>query len=52
LRPLGSSAFVEVPDAAETILRIDLPGRYVAGLVVSDGYNDSAEDFVEISAIE
>ena len=52
MRPLGSSAFVEVPDAAETILRIDLPGRYVAGLVVSDGYNDSAEDFVEISAIE
>jgi hypothetical protein len=52
LRPLGSSAFVEVPDAAETILRVDLPGRYIAGLVVNDGYNDSAEDLVEISATE
>jgi hypothetical protein len=51
-RPLGSSGFVEVPDATSTILRIDLPGRYIAGLVVSDGYNDSAEDLVEISAIE
>ena len=51
-RPLGSSAFVEVPDAASTILRVDLPGRYSAGLVVNDGYNDSAEDVVEISAIE
>lgn len=51
-RPLGSSAFVEVPDATSTILRIDLPGRYIAGLVVNDGYNDSAEDLVEISAIE
>lgn len=52
VRPLGSSAFVEVPDAASTILRIDLPGRYVAGLVVNDGYHDSVEDLVEISAIE
>jgi hypothetical protein len=51
-RPWGSSAFVEVPDAATTILRIDLPGRYIAGLVVNDGYNDSVEDLVEISAIE
>ena len=51
-RPLGSSAFVEVPDAASTIFRIDLPGRYVAGLVVNDGYHDSVEDLVEISAIE
>jgi len=51
-RPLGSSAFVEVPDATSTILRIDLPGRYTAGLVVNDGYNDSVEDLVEISAIE
>jgi hypothetical protein len=51
-RPLGSSAFVEIPDAASTILRLDLAGRYVAGLVVSDGYNDSDEDIVEISAIE
>ena len=51
-RPLGSSAFVEVPDAASTILRLDLPGRYVAGLVVNDGYHDSVEDIVEISAIE
>jgi hypothetical protein len=49
---LGSSAFVEVPDATSTILRIDLPGRYTAGLVVNDGYNDSVEDLVEISAIE
>jgi hypothetical protein len=51
-RPWGSSGFVEVPDAADPILRIDLPGRYVAGLVVSDGYNESDEDVVEISAIE
>jgi hypothetical protein len=51
-RPLGSSAFVEVPDAATTIVRVDLPGRYTAGLVVNDGYHDSAEDLVEISAIE
>ena len=51
-RPLGSSAFVEIPDAADPILRIDLPGRYLAGLVVSDGYNDSDEDLVEIAAIE
>jgi hypothetical protein len=51
-RPLGSSSFVEVPDAASTVLRIDLPGRYVAGLVVNDGYNDSEEDLVTITAIE
>jgi len=51
-RPLGSSAFVEVPDAASTIVRVDLPGRYIAGLVVNDGYHDSDEDLVEISAIE
>lgn len=51
-RPLGSSAFVEVPDATSTILRIDRPGRYTAGLVVNDGYHDSVEDLVEIAAIE
>ena len=51
-RPLGSSGFVEIPDAESPVLRLDLPGRYVAGLVVNDGYNDSEEDLVEIIAIE
>jgi hypothetical protein len=51
-RPLGSSAFVEVPDAAETVLRPDLSGTYRLGLVVNDGFNDSEEATVEIGAIE
>ncbi len=51
-RPLGSSAFVEIPDAMAPLLRPDLSGVYVIGLVVSDGYNDSDEDIVELAAIE
>jgi hypothetical protein len=51
-RPLGSSAFIEIPDAAEPVMRPDLSGAYLVGLVVDDGYNASPEDLVELLAIE
>jgi hypothetical protein len=50
-RPLGSSAFVEVPDAADPVMRPDVSGAYLVGLVVDDGYNQSDEDLVELLAI-
>jgi hypothetical protein len=49
-RPFGSSTFVEVPDAPDPIVVPDMPGTYVYGLVVGDGYNESAEDYVQIVA--
>jgi hypothetical protein len=48
-RPNGSQAALSAPDAVMPSFVIDLPGDYVAALVVNDGALDSAPDTVTVS---
>jgi hypothetical protein len=48
-RPEGSSAVLNRARTPRPNFVVDVPGRYVVGLVVHDGLVESAPDFVEIS---
>uniref|UniRef100_Q023T9 Ig family protein n=1 Tax=Solibacter usitatus (strain Ellin6076) TaxID=234267 RepID=Q023T9_SOLUE len=47
--PKGSRAVLQGADTVSPRLAVDLPGTYVARLVVNDGKTDSVESFVTIS---
>ena len=47
--PPGSNAVISDPSAAMPVFTVDLPGDYVAQLVVNDGLGDSAPDTVTIA---
>ncbi|MCB1967469.1 MAG: hypothetical protein KDI64_15935, partial [Candidatus Accumulibacter sp.] len=47
--PAGSSATLNNPDSVNPTLRIDLPGRYLIALTVSDGKLPSLPDTVTVS---
>ena len=47
--PDGSTAVLAAPDSAGSTFQLDLPGTYVAQLVVNDGSLDSAPDTVTIT---
>ena len=49
--PSGSSAVLEYPDSINPSFLLDIPGNYVAQLVVNDGLADSAPDEVVITTI-
>ena len=49
--PSGSSARLSDPLVVDPTLVADLPGSYVAQLIVSDGFVDSAPDSVVVSAV-
>ncbi len=48
-RPAASRAELTAPETVRPDLMIDAPGRYVAGLVVSDGRLSSVEDTVVVT---
>ncbi|MEW6039323.1 MAG: PKD domain-containing protein [Pseudomonadota bacterium] len=50
-RPSGSGAVLDPVDAALSGFGIDLPGTYVAQLIVNDGQSDSPPDTVSISTV-
>ncbi len=50
-KPAGSTAMLDDPTAVTPSFTIDLPGEYIAQLIVNDGTVDSAPDTVEISTI-
>jgi hypothetical protein len=52
LVPAGSAAVLSDPTAIMPLLLADLPGSYVAQLIVNDGLADSAPDTVAISIVE
>ncbi len=47
--PVGSAATLSEPAAAAPTFDVDLPGEYVAQLIVNDGTEDSAPDTVTIT---
>jgi len=50
-RPGGSGAVLDPADAALSGFGIDLPGTYVAQLIVNDGQGDSPPDTVSVSTV-
>lgn len=50
--PAGSRAVLADPRAAQTSFTPDLPGNYLATLVVSDSFVDSAADTLRVTAAE
>jgi hypothetical protein len=48
-RPTGSAATLTEAGAVRPEFVVDVPGRYVLGLIVHDGTVESAPDFVEVS---
>ena len=49
--PSGSSAVLDYPDSINPSFLLDIPGNYVAQLIVNDGLADSAPDEVVITTI-
>ena len=49
--PVGSTAVLSDPTAVNPSFMIDIPGNYVAQLIVNDGSVDSAADTVTISTV-
>jgi hypothetical protein len=47
--PAGSLARIESPDAAVAGFTPDLPGEYLIGLIVNDGYLDSLADDMKLT---
>src|SRR5205823_2955371 len=49
-RPLGSTAVLSNPNITNPTFVADVPGNYVAQLIVNDGFLDSLPDTVVITA--
>lgn len=49
--PVGSTAVLSDPTLAQTTLTPDVPGTYVVGLIVNDGFINSDPDNITITAI-
>ncbi len=49
--PAGSTAALTGADTPEPTFTADLPGSYVAQLIVNDGFEDSAPDTVAVSTL-
>ncbi len=49
--PAGSQSTLQTPNSVITDLLIDLPGHYIAELIVNDGTINSAPDQVEIDTV-
>jgi len=49
-KPANSSALLSPVDQQKSALTPDVDGRYIAQLIVNDGFNNSAPDTVEITA--
>ncbi|MBZ5558675.1 MAG: PASTA domain-containing protein [Acidobacteriia bacterium] len=50
-RPAGSAAALSNPSAVMPTFQVDVPGAYVAQLIVNDGALDSAPDSVTVSTM-
>lgn len=50
--PEGSRATLDKPDAAQPAFKPDVPGTYVASLIVNDGFVDSAQASVRIAVAD
>lgn len=51
VRPIGSAAALDDPAAVAPRLHVDVPGVYVAQLIVNDGATDSDPDTVTITTL-